>query len=132
MFPLALTKRDEFPLVHPAVERRLADPKPVCDLTGRHAMLSPLCEDSFVESVAMRAVNVRAAYRWKYSRSRPVLQRQVCAPGPAQVIRLRFLHLPIFRSYTLIEFFHYGDEGNIFLPEWRIISVLLNQNRRNG
>jgi hypothetical protein len=30
-------------------------------------MLSPLHEDSLVESVAMRAVNVRAAYSWKDS-----------------------------------------------------------------
>ena len=42
---------------------------------------------------------------------------------------LGFLHLPIFRPYTLIEFFHHADEGNIFMPEWWIVSLLLNQNR---
>jgi hypothetical protein len=67
MFPLALTKRDGFPLVHPTVKRRLVDPDQLRDLTGRHAMLSPLHEDSFVESVAMRAINVTAAYSGKDS-----------------------------------------------------------------
>jgi hypothetical protein len=58
MFSLAFPKRGQLPLVHPAVERGLADPKLLSDLAGGHALLAPLHEDSLVESIAMRAINV--------------------------------------------------------------------------
>jgi hypothetical protein len=63
-------------LAHPTVKRRLANPKSLCDFVGCQAMLSPFCEDSFVESVAMRAVNVRSAHGWQDACSSPALERQ--------------------------------------------------------
>jgi hypothetical protein len=59
------------------MERRLADPKPLCNFTGGHELLAPLDEESLVESIAMHAINVRSTYSWKDSCSSPALERQI-------------------------------------------------------
>src|SRR5437588_13004206 len=47
----------------------------------------------------------------------------VCLTDPKAVS----LHLPVFRPHALIQLFHHADERYIFVPEWRIVSLLLNQ-----
>ena len=52
----------------------------------------------------------------------------LAVPSHRWVASARILpHLLIFRSYTVIEFFHHADERCIFVPEGWIIPLLLNQ-----
>src|SRR6266487_5132208 len=42
------------------------------------------------------------------------------------------LHLPVLRPDPIIQLFHHTYERDIFVPERRIISLLLNQQRRDA
>src|SRR6266849_5475130 len=44
---------------------------------------------------------------------------------------LPLLHLPALNSYPLIQLLHHANERRIFVPEWRIIPLLLNQQCRD-
>src|SRR5258706_8995570 len=61
-----------------------------------------------------------------------VLCRSVNLRYPSQVYMVVSFHLPVFRPYAVIQLFHHTDEGHIFMPEWRVVPLLLNQQRRNA
>lgn len=95
---------------------------------GKVASLSSLPGQDFEGGIISQAPLRRAHASDGEVTARTSGHRALLDP-PAQVTHLGLLHLPIFRSHALIEFLHYADEGDIFLPEGGIISLLLDQDR---